>query len=725
MPKSIRRDLSIRIGFVIFLISIVIGVSYYTYSINQQKTDFVDSIDQQAKRIADTFTLQLWLFDLTTTRELCKLFTESSEVNGLRLLDQNKEIIFEKEVPVNKKDIIPVSMELRHDTGTVVGYLEIFYANTDWELQRKNILFVCLYMVLGSTIGSFILINILLKNYLTKPLSDLQKDMLLLAQGNFQQSDLTNQKAEIQSIIDAFNDLTVRLRERDTALYEANKIINRSPAVAFLWTNDTNLSVEFVSENVVNLTGYSPQDFLEGRVLYREIIHEDDVKIFIGEVAGSFQGKGRQASTNKTYRLITKGGIVKWVRDQSYIRKDSHGKVIYLGGIVYDITEEVKLTERLQQAQKMEAIGTLAGGIAHDFNNILSAIIGYSELIQDEVPADSTVGKDIASILVSGERAADLVKQILTFSRKAETKKQPLRPHLIVKEALKMLRATLPATISIKESIDPDCGVILADPTNIHQITVNLCTNALHAMTDQKGTLSVSLQHQELSAAEIGEEALSPGPFVVITVSDTGCGMEKTTIERIFDPYFTTKERGKGTGLGLAVIHGIVHDAQGFIRVESTLGEGSSFIVYLPALHEKSATGQNSDNKASLQRGSEHILVVDDEPFLVRATQRQLGNLGYTVTATTDSKEALEKIKTAPEQFDLLITDQTMPGLTGAELALAVKEIKPGLPIILCTGHSDLISEEKAFELGIKKYVLKPVIGDALFQAIREILDEK
>ncbi len=402
------------------------------------------------------------------------------------------------------------------------------------------------------------------------------------------------------------------------------------------------------------------------------------------------------------------------------------GELEYIAHVAQDISDVKKLEQELYQAQKMEAIGTLAGGIAHDFNNILSGIIGYSQLIQREVPTDSAAGQDIIEVINAGRRAADLVRQILTFSRKTESKSLPLRPHLLVKEALKLLHATLPTTIRIEEDIDPDCGTILADPTNMHQVIVNLCTNALHAMSDEKGTLGVSLQHCEVSETDFeGENNVSAGPFIVLSVSDTGSGMEQSTIDHIFEPYYTTKEVGTGTGLGLAVIHGIVQDAQGFIRVKSEPGEGSTFAVYLPLLQEKSGARDASVDTAHLQGGHERILVVDDEAFLVRVTQRQLENLGYYVTGTTDSKDALEKIRTNPDGFDLLITDQTMPGLTGAELAIAVKEIKPTLPIILCTGHSSVLSQEQSQTIGIARYIGKPVIGNALSDAVREVLDEK
>ena len=399
-------------------------------------------------------------------------------------------------------------------------------------------------------------------------------------------------------------------------------------------------------------------------------------------------------------------------------------EIEYIAHVAKDITEQKKLESLLRQSQKMEAIGTLAGGIAHDFNNILAAILGYAEFIQMEAPPESHIRKDIDKVIQAGGRAVALVKQILTLSRQSVTEKQPIRPHLIVKEAMKMLHASLPSSIIIEENIDPDCGAILADATNIHQITINLCTNALHAMSDGKGTLSVSLQHAEVSAADLsGEPFLTPGSFVVLMVRDTGCGMDTKTIDRIFEPYFTTKEVGKGTGLGLAVIHGIVQDTGGFIRVVSEPGIGSSFVVYLPVLQETGSAELESKFRIIPQGGSEHILVVDDEPLLVRITQRQLERLGYTVTAVYNSNDALEIVRSAPEKIDLLITDQTMPGLTGMELALAVMQIKPELPVILCTGHSDQVSKEKALELGIQEYVFKPIVSDELFKAVRSLLD--
>ena len=406
--------------------------------------------------------------------------------------------------------------------------------------------------------------------------------------------------------------------------------------------------------------------------------------------------------------------------------KDGSGGII--GGIetVRDITQRKNLEIQVQQSQKMEAIGTLAGGIAHDFNNILAAMLGYAEFIQQDVPPESRIGRDINEVVKAGGRAVELVKQILTLSRQSVTEKQPLHPHLIIKEAMKMLHATLPASITIEENIDPDCGMIFADATNIHQVMINLCTNALHAMTDEKGTVGISLQRRELNAADgSGESPLAPGSFVVLTVSDTGCGMDKTIMDRIFEPYFTTKEVGKGTGLGLAVIQGIVQDCGGHIRVQSTLGKGTTFHVYFPVMQEGDKTPAHVETNKPLQTGTERILIVDDESTIVAQQEAILSHLGYTVTAKTSSEEALAAFKNNPDDFDLLLTDQTMPELTGGNLAREVLSRRPDMPIILCTGYSATLSKEGAREIGIKKYLNKPVTLEELARSVRSVLDKK
>jgi PAS domain S-box-containing protein len=403
------------------------------------------------------------------------------------------------------------------------------------------------------------------------------------------------------------------------------------------------------------------------------------------------------------------------------------GKLKYLIHIARDITAQKELEEERFQAHKMEGLGTMAGGIAHDFNNILAAIIGFSEFVRDDLATDSPSREDIAQVLKAAERAKDLVQQILSFSRKSDHQLQIVEPYYIVQEVLKMMHATLPSTVTIEEELDKNAGKIFADPAQIHQILVNLCTNGFQAMKDEKGVLRITLKNQEIIENSFTNEDVWPGSYVVLQVSDTGQGMDEETRERIFDPFFTTKEVGKGTGLGLAVIHGIVKDYKGFVDVKSSVGAGSTFRVYLPVIEaiESDLTLEQKATEKKTFGGSEVILVVDDDPLLVRLNGRILSNLGYHVTEKVSSLEALETVRSKPQKFDLLITDQTMPHLTGIELAAEVMKISPDIAVIMCTGYSSVVSANDALGIGIHRYVFKPVQTKKLVKAVREVLDER
>jgi signal transduction histidine kinase/ActR/RegA family two-component response regulator len=385
--------------------------------------------------------------------------------------------------------------------------------------------------------------------------------------------------------------------------------------------------------------------------------------------------------------------------------------------------ENLDLQLQLQQAQKMEAVGTLAGGIAHDFNNILGAIMGYTEISLLQTQENNDVRKNLDKILKASQRAKELVNQILAFSRQRPLDVQVIRLKPIVKEVLGLLRASLPRTIDIRQQIASDLYAIEADPTQIHQVLMNLCTNAAHAMEENGGRLTVTLENVVL-----GQERspklwdLSPGQFVRLAVEDTGHGISPEIVNRIFEPYFTTKKVGKGTGMGLAVTHGIIKSCGGTITMESQLGEGTRFDIYLPGYENQE--GETLQTLKTLPRGTEHILFIDDEENLVDVMKDLLQRLGYRVAATNQPLDALELFRAAPDTFDLVITDAAMPHMTGDRLAKELLTIRRDLPIIICTGYSERVSPQNIKALGIRRLLMKPLAIRNLAVAIREILDQ-
>lgn len=429
--------------------------------------------------------------------------------------------------------------------------------------------------------------------------------------------------------------------------------------------------------------------------------------------------------------------------EKEYIHKDGHlvpvrlnGMVViredkeYIWSSVEDITvlknsenEKIKLVEQLRQSHKMEAIGTLAGGIAHDFNNLLGIILGYAEMVNDDTPENSATKKKMEHIINAGNRAKDLVSQILLFSRKEAMGTSPVQIHLLVKESLELIRSSIPTTIEITQNIDSQSGYVKANTTKIQQVFMNLCTNAAHSMDEKGGVLEVELVSTNLSADDLSSEPdLTPGPYIQLSVKDNGTGIAQHNLSKIFDPYFTTKEFGKGSGMGLAVVEGIVKSFGGMIKVDSKLGYGTSVNVYLPKVE-----GINNEEivyKESLPMGNERVLVVDDEEFIVDATKLSLERLGYHVTAVNSSQEAFELFQSQPNAFDIVISDQTMPGMTGDELAKKMLEIRPNIPIIICTGYSSKMDKEKANQIGISALIMKPVDKEMLFKTIRRFLDK-
>jgi PAS domain S-box-containing protein len=426
--------------------------------------------------------------------------------------------------------------------------------------------------------------------------------------------------------------------------------------------------------------------------------------------------EGRNPVTGRWY--LNYDRAIRWV----------DGRLVRLQ-VATDITRQKTIENerkgyevRIQQMQKMEAIGMLAGGIAHDFNNILSAVIGYAELALIDTADNPRVHPNIRQIHAAGMRARDLVKQILTFSRQGEKELKPLQIGSQIKEALKMLRSSLPATIDIVSLIDPAVDNVMADPTQIHQIVMNLCTNAAQAMEESGGTLTVQLDQIKLDEADVRlHPGLAPGGYARLRVQDTGSGIPAEILDKIYDPYFTTKEKDKGTGLGLAVVHGIVKSYGGDITVDSAPGRGTTFEIDLPAIE---AAEEPQVRPTKIPQGTERILLVDDEPFIVDFGRQGLERLGYRVDGCTSSAEALERFRRAPHRYDLVITDMTMPRMTGDQLAQAILRARPDLPVILCTGYSSRIDSRRAEAMGIRALLMKPLNLEDLATQVRRILDE-
>ena len=526
---------------------------------------------------------------------------------------------------------------------------------------------------------------------------------------------------EFESLAREANRMVQERNKAEVALRESEKNYRElvQSANSIIMRMDTEGRVIFFNTYAQNFFGYREEDII-GKNVVGTIVPERDITGF--DLAVMIKDIGvhpERYVSNENENIRRNGERVRltWMNKAIYDESGSVSEILCVG---IDVTEKWQLEKRLAQAQKMEAIGTLAGGIAHDFNNILSAIIGYTELSLIDIPNGSALQNNLQQVLKAGGRAKELVRQILAFSRQRESELVPVKISLIVNEALKLLRATLPATIKIRHNIKSHLSV-LTDPTNIHQILMNLCTNASFAMQAEGGVLEVSLNDADLDADFARQHPdVKPGKFIRLMVKDTGCGMTPEATERIFDPFFTTKKVGEGTGMGLSVVHGIIKSHGGTIIVESSPGKGSAFSVFLPAIATEAA---DQANQAQLViTGNERILFVDDEDFQADIGKRMLERLGYRVTTRTKSLEALDLFRQTPDGFDLVITDMTMPDMTGDVLARKLISIRPDIPIIVCTGYSERINPDIVKEIGIKEMALKPVVMKDIAQMIQRVL---
>ncbi|MBW2018116.1 MAG: PAS domain S-box protein [Deltaproteobacteria bacterium] len=501
-----------------------------------------------------------------------------------------------------------------------------------------------------------------------------------------------------------------RSKERLRSIFEATP----DPLVVY----DEQGHPEYLNPAFTRVFGWTIEE-LKGRRI--PFVPEDQTAITEEKIRNLY--KSGEPVRFETRRFTKDGRTLDILISAAAIKDEkgtSRGMVVNLT----DLTERKRLEHRLQQAQKREAIGTLAGGIAHDFNNILGIIIGNTELAMMDIPALSPARQGLEEIRKACIRARDLVKQILTFSRPSSQYLSPIHITPVIKETLKMIRSSIPTTIEIRQRIACKSDIIRANPVQVSQILINLCTNAAQAMQEKGGVLEVIVGNERLDEDKATHyNHLDPGEYLSLTVRDTGHGIEPQHLKKIFDPYFTTRGLGEGSGMGLAVVHGIVRSYGGEISVKSTPGKGSTFKILIPLAPEKAPSETVTEGPSLMPRGSEKILLVDDEQALIDVVKPMLEHLGYQVTTKMSGAAALEIFRGDPLEFDLVITDQTMPGKTGVQLTRELLQLRKDIPVILCTGFSESVSREKAKEVGIRAFLMKPVSMGELAQTIRRVLE--
>lgn len=538
-------------------------------------------------------------------------------------------------------------------------------------------------------------------------------------------ASIRSSTGELVGAIETFEDITERKKVEED-LQKLASVVRYSNELVNLATLDGKMI--FLNEVGNEMLGVSPEEVEQTDIMQvlPEHLHEKAKNELLPTLlsGGTWEGE-LQYQNLKTGKITDVHAITFAIADPN------SGAPMFLANVSLDITErkhaeEVRkrLEAQLIQAHKMEALGTLAGGIAHDFNNILSAVIAYAERGVHGGQDPDKIRKNFEEVLKVCNRARDLVKQILAFSRRTKHEFIQIKLDATVKESLKMMRAILPRNIEIRQNIS-SAGRTMADSTQIHQVMMNLCSNAAQAMEETGGILEINLDRADIAEGPESQAlGLNPGSYLRLSISDSGHGISPENMERIFDPYFTTKEKGRGTGLGLSVVHGIARSHKGAITCRSTPGQGTTFELYLPEIEPKKEAVQAHAHTREL-KGDERILFIDDEPILVKATKERLRYLGYRVITRTSSLEALELFQKHPEQFDLVITDIIMPGMTGDRLALEMLKIRPDIPIVLCTGYSEHMTEEKAKELGIREFIMKPFEIEDLARTIRQAMDRK
>ncbi len=720
--RSISTQLTVFLIIAIGAISIAVIAVMHLYRVQTARHELEAKADEIFAYLDGILQKSLWDLDEKNIQVVGETTSQNELVAKLIIKDSFGQMIYQK-VLDSEPETINRSGKVFYE-GVQVGYVEVGLTQKFYNQTSRQLLSASLITLVVALVILIVTTGFLIRRFLKSPLDSLNNILDAYALGIYDPQRIKIPYLEFQPfgrvLAQMGKKITRQLQEVRQAEEKYRNIFEN--AVEGIFQSSVDGRFLSVSPSMAKIFGYaSPGDLISevsdiGAQCY---LNPEDCDEFT--------------------RCINKEGLVKrleiqmvrrdkshfWVSISARLVRDDDGRPLYYEGFCVDITRQKNLETQLRQAQKMEAIGTLAGGIAHDFNNILGVIIGCTELSLGKVPQAGEEALLLGKVLRSGRRAKDLVKQILTFSRQDQSEIKPLYLSSIVKETLKFIRVITPATIQIKPEINENSGAVMADPIQIHRLLMNLYTNAIHAMKAKGGVLKVTLADRDFSDEIVAVQTdIKSDLQVELCVRDTGHGMTPDTVERIFDPFYTTKPVGEGTGLGLSVVHGIVKKHNGAIMVDSKPAEGTAFRIYFPRL-DKRHIKIMEELEIGVPRGNERILLVDDEQELVDTLVQVLQDLGYVITATTDSPQAYDLFRNAPEDFDLVITDLTMPAMTGIDLAEKIIQINPDFPIIMCTGFSELIAPQQARAFGVREVLFKPVARRQLATAIRKVLDHR
>ncbi|MBF0572134.1 MAG: response regulator [Desulfamplus sp.] len=719
---SIAFRLTLSLAIAVAVMSLLSSIMMYFNAKKDMENKLEQEADKSIEFIAGILAFPLWNLDYKNIETIGVTLFQNDLIASLIITKHSRQLIYSLSRKESGERYIKRIREIVYQ-GKKLGEIQVELTNREnkeyihqllWNLGKITI-FILLSLLFFT--GCFI------RRYLKKPLEILNLNIKEYTAGRYN-SWKTLPYAEFQNVEHVLVEMENTIQQQMDSLRQSEekyRVLFESFPLGITITDNEGeiLESNAMSKQLIKIPNSNHKRL---SIINKEvwtIIRGDGSVMPVDEYPSVRALKENRIIQNVEMGFVKPNKDITWLNvTAAPIPLDKYGAAITYG----DITEKKKIQKQLQQAQKMEAIGTLAGGIAHDFNNILFPILGYTEMLLKDISEDSPFRSRLDKIHDAAMRAKSLVNQILTFSRQEKSEPIVMKIQHILKEALSLMRAAIPATIEIRQDIKKECGLIKADPTQIHQIIMNLVTNAYHAMEDNGGVMTVVLKEIELNKQEALQLNIEKGSHACLTVSDTGIGIPEDVIEKIFDPFFTTKTQGRGTGIGLSVVQGIVKNAGGSIHLKSEVGIGTEFNLYFPIVDSRTKEEGKIAKRSSLQGGTENILIVDDEETLIEMQKDMLERLGYKVTACKNSVEALEIFRENPNKFDIVITDFAMPNLSGEKLAIQMLQIRSDIPIVLCTGFSTM-SEEKIFSMGIKGLLMKPVDIESFDKKIREILN--